>query len=172
MKELRPDELRLCVADAFLNRWMLLTAGDYASGEYNTMTVAWGFLGAMWKRPVAIAVVRPTRYTYTLINVHETFTLCAFPKEYRSDLTYLGTHSGREGDKIAHTSLTPVAASSVPAPVFEEAELAIECRKIYTNEIVPENMIDASIEADYPDRDYHRVYYGEIVAVHGSDDYR
>ena len=172
MLNIAPEDLRIRIVDAFLNRWMLLTSGDFAQRDFNTMTVAWGFLGAMWKKPVAIAVVRPTRYTYEFMNRYDTFTLCAFPEEHRSDLSVLGTRSGREGDKIAETSLTAVASERVAAPCFAQAELVVECRKIYADDIVPEKMIDPAIDANYPAKDYHRAYYGEILAVRGTDAYR
>ena len=43
--------------------WMLITAGEESA--YNTMTASWGGVGIMWNMPVAAAVIRPTRHTYT-----------------------------------------------------------------------------------------------------------
>jgi flavin reductase (DIM6/NTAB) family NADH-FMN oxidoreductase RutF len=148
--------------------WFLLTSGDYETGKYNCMTVSWGSFGCLWNLPVAMVVVRPSRYTYEFINQHESFTLCAFPEEYRKDLTYLGTHSGRDGDKISHSALTPCAARRVAAPAFEQAELAIECRRNYWQDLQPENFQDERIPSNYPQEDYHRMLVGEILAVSGD----
>ncbi|MDZ4159574.1 MAG: hypothetical protein U1B80_07275, partial [Anaerolineaceae bacterium] len=118
-------------------QWLLLSSGDFAAGDYNCMVVGWGALGRMWKRPLALAVVRPTRYTFQFINRYDTFTLCAFPESCRPALDLLGTRSGRDGNKIAAAGLTPVAATQVAAPVFAEAELTLECRKLYWDDVHP-----------------------------------
>ena len=151
--------------------WFLLTCGDFAAGRYNTMTVSWGAFGCMWGRPFAQVVVRPQRYTFEFIEAFPTFTLCAFPQSRRKALNLLGTKSGRDGDKIARAGLTPVAATQVAAPVFAEAELVIECRKLYWQDLDPAHFLDDDIQKNYPRRDYHRVYYGEILAVRGSPAY-
>ncbi len=154
------------------NQWLLLTVGDFQSGHFNSMTVAWGSLGVMWNRPFAQVVVRPTRHTYSLIEQYDSFTLCAFADPHRPALQYLGSHSGRDGDKIAAAGLTPIAAAVVAAPAFAEAELVVECRKIYWDDIEPAHFLDSAIERNYPRHDYHRVYFGEILQVHGTPSYR
>ena len=153
-------------------QWLLLTAGDFAAGQFNAMTVGWGSFGTMWGRPFAQIVVRPTRYTYEFNEKHDTFTLCAFGDEHHDDLLHLGTVSGRHGDKIAQTPLTPEAASVVAAPAFREAELIVECRKIYWDDFDPGQFLDPKLDDNYSENDYHRIYYGEIVAVTGTDAYR
>ena len=151
---------------------LLLTAGDFAAGRFNTMTVGWGSLGTMWGRPFAQVVVRPVRYTYQFTEQYDTFTLCALPARWRSAVQLLGTKSGRDGDKIAESGLTPIASTHVAAPCFAEAELVIECRKIYWDDIVPEHFLDPAIHQHYPNKDYHRAYFGEIVAIHGHERYK
>ena len=158
------------VHNLWKNQWLLLTAGDYEKGKFNTMTVAWGSLGTMWNKPFAQVVVRPTRYTYHFMEKYDSFTLTSFPKEFRKDLYHLGRKSGRDSDKIAETSLTPVPSVRVNSPSFKEAELIIECIKIYWDDFKPENFLDPSIEEEY-DNDYHRIYFGEILMVRGTDKY-
>jgi len=147
--------------------WFLLTAGDFASGHFNTMTVSWGSLGCIWNKPFAQVFVRPGRYTFEFIEKYDTFSLCAFGKEYRKDLNILGTQSGRDGDKIARTKLTPCAAQKIAAPVFEQASLALECRKMFRSEMLPGQILNESVFDNYPERDFHWIYFGEIVAASG-----
>lgn len=156
----------------FENQWLLLTSGDFASRDFNAMTVSWGSLGVIWNRPFAQVVVRPVRYTYEFIERYDTFTLCAFPKAYRPVLSMLGTKSGREGNKIAESGLTPLAASCVAAPVYLEAELVIECRKMYWQDLDPDHFLDSQIGRNYPNKDYHRAYFGEILAVEATGAYQ
>ncbi len=156
--------LELEPLDIWMSQWFLLTAGDY-SKEYNTMTVAWGSLGTMWNKPFAQVVVRPTRYTYEFMERYDTFTLSAFPSRYRDALQLLGRKSGRDSDKIAESGLTPSPSLTVAAPSFEEAELVIECQKIYWQDMDASHFLDPDIESKYPKKDYHRVYFGEVLAV-------
>jgi flavin reductase (DIM6/NTAB) family NADH-FMN oxidoreductase RutF len=58
-----------------------------------------------------------------------------------------------------------MASTVVAAPSFAEAELVIECRKIFRQPMTPEAMLDPRAVAAYPTRDYHIIYIGEVVAV-------
>ncbi|RPI34528.1 MAG: flavin reductase family protein [Chloroflexota bacterium] len=148
--------------------WLLLACGDFSARDYNCMTISWGSLGFVWGRPFAQVFVRPQRYTYQFMEKYPTFTLSAFTNEYRQALDLLGGKSGRDSDKLAEAGLTPVAASSVAAPCFVEAELVIECRKIYWSDFDPTHFIDQKIDRNYPTQDYHRNYFGEILAISGA----
>jgi flavin reductase (DIM6/NTAB) family NADH-FMN oxidoreductase RutF len=167
-KRIDIDDLRVRSHHFWDKQWLLLTAGDFAAGRFNTMTVSWGSLGTMWGKPFAQVVVRPGRYTREFMEQYDTFTLCSFPEACRRALSLLGSKSGRDGDKIAESGLTPAASSVVPAPCIAEAHLVIECRKIYWQDIEPAHFLDPAIAKNYPGRDYHRVYFGEIVSVSGD----
>lgn len=151
---------------------LLLAAGDFDKKDYNCMTVGWGSFGVMWNKPFALVVVRPTRHTWHFMEKSDSFTLCAFSEEYRPALDYLGSHSGREGDKVKASGLTPIASRVVRSPGFQEAELVVECRKIYFGDLDPSHFLDPQIEESYPKKDYHRMYFGWIVAVSGTSDWR
>lgn len=149
-------------------QWFLLAAGDFAAGKYNAMTVSWGGLGTMWDRPVVQVVVRPHRYTFEFMEEYPDFTVSAFPEASRKALNLLGTVSGRGRNKIAESGLTVRAGQAVGSPVFGEAELVLECRKLFFQDIDPAGFVDKSLERNYPRKDYHRVYVGEVVAASAS----
>ena len=153
------------------HQWLLLTSGDFAAGSYNAMTVGWGSFGTMWGRPFAQVLVRPQRYTFEFIERYDTFSLCAFPPEYHEALSLLGTKSGRDLDKLALSGLTVEAANCVAAPVYTQADLAIECRKVYWQDLDPAHFLDPTTHRHYPQQDYHRIYFGEILAIAGSQRY-
>jgi flavin reductase (DIM6/NTAB) family NADH-FMN oxidoreductase RutF len=153
-------------------KWLLLAAGDFRSRDWNCMTVGWGGLGTMWNKSFALVVVRPTRYTMEFMEKFDGFTLSAFPEEQRNKLSYCGSHSGRDGDKAKLAGLTPLASRHVAAPSFEEAELILECRKIYFSDLEPSHFLDPATETHYPAKDYHRIYFGEIVSAEGASGYR
>lgn len=152
--------------------WWLITAGTEANG-YNTMTASWGHLGAIWERPegkahmglpTAVVYIRPHRYTRELMDREDTYTLSVFEPKYRKALAYLGTHSGRDENKVGKTELTPVFENGIT--YFEEAKMVLICKKIYHAPLVEEGFVDRSlIDSNYKERDFHEMYVGEIRKV-------
>ena len=142
--------------------------GSLEKQDFNVMTVGWGGFGVMWAKPCVLVVVRPVRHTWQFMEKSDTFTLCAFSEEYRAMLAYCGSRSGRDGDKVKATGLTPIASKVASAPGFDEAELILECRKMYFDDMDPAHFLDPSLERHYPNKDYHRMYFGEILAASGS----
>ena len=165
------DKLMIRPHDLWNNRWLLLTCGDYPKDTYNAMTVAWGSMGTMWGKPFVQVVVRPSRFTFQFMEKFETFTLCVLPETYRDALQFMGSKSGRDSDKIGESGLTPMASHKIEAPGFTEAELIIECRKLYFDDMEPHGFLNGEINTHYPDGDYHRVYFGEILCIHGIESY-
>ena len=153
-------------------RWLLLTAGELAPRAFNCMTVAWGGFGMLWAKPLAMVAVRPSRYTYEFMERVADFTLSAFPPAMKDKLTVCGTKSGRDMDKVKACGLHPVASAKVGTPGFEEAELILECRKLYVSDLNPDAFLSRDIEPLYNGRDYHRLYFAEVVAISGTDAYR
>lgn len=167
MKEINVSELNINPMTMIAKEWMLVTAGNEDRG-YNTMTASWGHLGSMWGHggglPTAVIYLRPQRYTKEFVDREELFTLSVFPEEYKKDLGYLGRTSGRDGDKVAATGLTPVFEGE--CTYFAQAKLVLVCRKLYQSTLSEEGFHDKSILTDhYPNRDLHDMYIGEIVKV-------
>ena len=171
MNLIKPNDFTVKINELWKNKWFLLTAGNFEKKHFNTMTVAWGYFGVMWNKPMAVVVVRPGRFTFGFMEKYDSFTLTAFDKKYKKDLNILGTKSGRDGDKIAETKLTPVASSIIEAPAFQEADLVVECKKVYWDVFKPENFIDQSIQKNYPLKDFHRMYFGEVIEIRGIENY-
>ena len=167
-----PREFQLRPHEAFNYRALLLTAGSFEEGKFNTMTIGWGFTGTMWSEPMMVVAVRPTRYTFGFMENYPDFTVTAFPKTFQRDLNILGTRSGRDGDKLAQTKLHAVAANHVGAPTFAEAELSVECKKLYWVDLDPKHFLDPAIHKLYELKDYHRIYYGRIEAIYGTVEYK
>lgn len=167
MQEIDALSLRLNAADMWTTSWFLLTAGDRQN--YNAMTIGWGSIGVMWNKPFIQVVVRPGRHTFQYIEKHPTFTVCAFPTQYRKALTLLGTKSGRDSDKIKESGLTIIQSKKIDAPSYKEAELILECKKMYWQDMAPENFLDSTIVKNYPKQDFHRIYFGEIVGISADE---
>ncbi|BBF45294.1 hypothetical protein lbkm_4056 [Lachnospiraceae bacterium KM106-2] len=139
---------------------MLVTAkkGD----KVNTMTASWGGVGIMWGKSVAYVVIRPQRYTKEFMDASDTFSLTFYPAEYRKQLSYLGSVSGRDEDKIANCSLTLAEHEGIP--YFEEAKLVLFCKKLYVQELDKNAFLDSSIvDKWYQNNDLHTLYIAEIT---------
>jgi flavin reductase (DIM6/NTAB) family NADH-FMN oxidoreductase RutF len=156
------DELTLNPFKTICADWMLITAG--MQGDYNTMTASWGSLGVIWNKPAATVYVRHTRYTFEFMERYSSFTLSFFGGNFRKALNFCGTKSGREFDKAAETGLTPVTAGDSTA--FAEASLVLVCRKMYYQDMDETHFIDEEIDTFYLNKDYHRIYIGEISKIY------
>lgn len=110
MKEIQVKDLQLNPMTLISDGWMLITAGNEKNG-FNTMTASWGHLGAIWGTnkglPTATVYIRPHRYTKEFVDREDEFTLSFFNNDYKRQLAYLGTHSGRDEDKVAKMGLSP-----------------------------------------------------------------
>ena len=167
MKEIPISELNINPCTKISDEWMLITAGT-EEGGHNTMTASWGHIGAIWGHGrgtgTAICYVRPQRYTKEFMDREKLYTLSFFPPEYKKALGYLGSHSGRDEDKVAKVGLTPAFGEGFT--YFEEANLVLVCRKLYAAPLVEEGFLDREIlEDNYPDRDLHTIYIGAIEKV-------
>lgn len=152
------------VFDMFNNQWALVTAGE--PDHYNTCTIAWGSLGTIWGGPgggrsIVTVYVNPDRYTWEFLKQSYTFTVAFFPQEYRKALGYLGSHSGRDGDKVAAAGLTP--KELVGGVTFEEADLTFVCRKLYQGEFKRDGLAKEISHGIYEDREPHWMFVGEII---------
>jgi flavin reductase (DIM6/NTAB) family NADH-FMN oxidoreductase RutF len=168
LESISSRELTLKSISIWEDGWFLLTSGDFEKGHFNAMTISWGSIGVIWSKPFVQVVVRPSRYTYTFMSKYPDFTVCAFGEEYREALQLLGSKSGRDLDKITASNLTLIRSQVVRAPSFFEANLILECRKLYQAPLIPENFLTSEIEKCYSANDYHTSYFGEILAIFGD----
>jgi len=169
MKEVAIENVKVNPVAAFGDDWMALSAGSEGSG--NAMCVAWGHLGCLWggsrpgkMMPTAVVYVRPQRYTREFMEREPMFALCEFGPEYKKALGIIGSRSERDGDKLADAGLTPVYAEGTM--YLREARRIYICRKVYHSALKETCFTDESlVERNYPERDFHEVYIGEIVKV-------
>ena len=150
----------------FNDRWALATAGTM--DHFNTMTIAWGAMGTIWGPPhggrsTLTIYVSPARYTHQFLEENDYFTVSFFPEEYRRDLGILGSKSGRDGDKVALTNLTPVPVEH--GLDFEQAEMTFVCRKIYSHQFEKDMVPEEIGEGLYSRIPPHTMFIGEIVDV-------
>lgn len=142
--------------------WMLITAEH--EGRANAMTASWGGMGVMWSENVAVIVLRPQRFTKTLVDAQDRFSLTFFPEECRPALQYMGKATGFDEDKVAGSGLTLTHEDGVPA--FAEADTVITCTKLFSQPMDPAGFTDAAMDGRwYPDKDYHVMYVARIDKI-------
>ena len=151
----------------------LLAAGD--KDKSNAMTIGWGGIGTLWGR-TALVYVAEKRYTKEFMDKAEYFTVMVFDVKDSKVLNYMGTKSGRDGDRSAtpgdacpdkkaqalglHTAYTANGT-----PYYTEAAMVIECKIMYAAPFDPQYF-----KSDAPKRMYanfpagiHSMYIGEVV---------
>lgn len=176
MKEISINELNINPSIMIGKEWMLISAGN--KDDFNCMTASWGHIGALWGKglngnPTVELFVRPCRHTDKYLKEQECFSLSFFSKEYNKDLLYLGSHSGKDEDKLSKTTLTPIFIDGIPC--YKEAKLTIIARKVYVGKIEKEGFVKKEIideyykesgnEGIYNNSSFHNVYIGEIVKI-------
>ena len=144
------------------DRVLLVSQGE--QGPPNVMTIGWGQIGIIWRKPIFTVLVRPSRYTHNLIEESGEFTVNIVPPSLKEVAQYCGTTSGRDHDKFKEKGLTAIPSSRVKAPIIREGILHYECQIVYKNDLVPSELATAIIPALYPKGDFHRLYFGEILA--------
>ena len=165
MKKIDIKDLQGNAVSMFDDKWCLITAGT--KENYNTMTASWGAMGELWNKDVCFVFIRPQRYTLEFTEREEYFTLSFFGDEYKKALAFCGRNSGRDCDKAKETGLTPMGIDGSMG--FEESETVIVCKKLFYQDIDPEGFVDKTIDGVcYPEKDYHRMYVGEVVACYNK----
>ena len=149
------------IFDEFGSGLVLVTAKN--NDKYNTMTIAWGSLGTVWSRPICNVYVKKNRYTHEFMENAEYFTVSFFTSDYKNDLAILGSKSGRDGDKVALTSLTPIIENDYV--YFKEARYTLVMKKLYAHDFdvnqIPEEIKDHYYSAE-PE---HTMYVGEVIDI-------
>ena len=139
-----------------------LTVSD---GErINTMTIGWATIGIIWNKPIMVVAVRDSRYTYDIMNKASDFSVSLpMNTDLVKALQYCGTHSGESEDKFEASGITTRASKNILSPVISECDLFFECKIVYAQMMDPAFLDDKIDSRSYPQSDYHKIYYGEIL---------
>ena len=145
----------------------------------NSMTIAWGQIGIEWRKLIFTTYIRHGRFTHELLEASKEFSV-SIPiqrtPEIVKAIAYMGSNSGRNKDKIKDCNLTLIEGIDVNSPAIKEIPLTLECKVIYSQEQevnnIPKECLDLFYPQDVPsenpmaNRDFHTVYYGEIMQAY------
>lgn len=141
---------------------LLLAAGDHKHS--NAMTIGWGGIGTLWRKTAVTVYVAERRYTKHFMDNAQYFTVMAFTDRKEEILEYMGTKSGRDGDKAKALNLH-TAYTENGTPYYVEADLVLECRTMYAAPFDPKNFKDEvpkQMYSNFP-AGVHTMYIGEVV---------
>ena len=163
-RKVKLDDISFEANKMFDNEWAVLAASKKDESS-NCLTISWGSYGELWGKPIMVAYVRPERFSHEFIDDSEYFSINFFDEKYKKETLYLGTHSGRDEDKVGKVGFHYIDGEK--CKYFEEANLVFVLRKIYSDNFKKENFIDQSIvDKIYGENgQLHTFYIGEIVEV-------
>jgi flavin reductase (DIM6/NTAB) family NADH-FMN oxidoreductase RutF len=153
---------------ALLERPGLLLVSSDRSGRSNVMTIGWATIGVIWGKPIFVAMVRPSRFTYGLIEDSGVFTVNVPAPDMTRWVGICGSRSGRDMDKFAAYEGGTSPAQTVPTITIDGSPLVYECRVVHTNDLIPANLEAEKDAQFYGGSDYHRLYYGEITGAYAD----
>ncbi len=160
-----PQGVVECIEATRTGGTILCAAG---SEGVNGMTIGWISVGSIWGRPVCTVLVRPSRHTFKMTESGDSFTVSVLGEEFKGAVDLFGTESGRDLDKFQETGLTAAPGLAVGSPYIVEADIVIECRTAFKQQMEPACISADFVHAAYPQGDYHKIYYGEILAIHAK----
>jgi flavin reductase (DIM6/NTAB) family NADH-FMN oxidoreductase RutF len=81
-----------------------------------------------------------------------------------SESRVLLTSTSRDHDKFKEKRLTALPAKNVTSPIIKECLINFECKVIHKNDLIPSEIAPEIIPEVYPKDDFHRVFFGQILA--------
>lgn len=140
-----------------------------ANGKVNTMTIGWATIGHIWRKEVFMVAVRDSRYTFEFIENSDTFTVTIpTDSQYKKAIAFCGTKSGRDYDKFAECNIKTADARTVASPIIDIPGVHYECKIIYKSTMDPA-FLDEQLDKLYPAKDYHTLYFGEILSCYRTN---
>lgn len=161
MKDTFTHELEKSM-DSLYKKGAFFTAGD--SNKANTMTISWGSVGFMWRKPMFMALIRTTRYTNEFLDLGTTYTI-SIPEngDMKEALSICGTKSGRDIDKEKEAGIRFINGRSVETPVVEGCKKYYECKVVLRQEMDLDKMDKDIVKSCYESDAKHILYFGEII---------
>lgn len=120
------------------------------NGEDNVLAV--GFCcNCSYEPPMVMVGIVPKRYSHHMIKESGCFVVNLVDRDYREVFDYLGSHSKRDGDKLAAMNVQLMPGKKVNAPLLSDCPVNIECT-------VVNSIITGS----------HEMFIGKVELVHAA----
>lgn len=166
-KQISPEEISDDVFTLVGKVFPVITAGkkDY----FNSMTASGGGMGILFRKPTTWCILQTGRYTLELMQKEQTYTLSYFPDEYKKQVMFLGSKSGRDSEKMEEVELTSVQTPSGNM-TFKEARLIIDCNLTQItapdlNDFYSQEAREYVNEVYNDPKEFRKFVFGEITHV-------
>ena len=120
------------------------------NGKNNALAVAY-CCNCSFDPPMVMVGIVPSRYSYKLIKESGSFVVNLTSKENKALFDYLGSHSGRDEDKLAAAGAKIGEAVKINAPILEDCPVNIEC-----------TIVDSIVTGS------HEMFVGKVEYVHAE----
>lgn len=166
-KSVEPFELSDNIFKLFGRDFVVITSGD--KENYNSMTAGYGGWGILFDEPSTWTFLRANRYTLEYIRENKTYTMSNFGEEYKDQVIYFGSSSGRDSEKMKNHQLTAVETPSGNM-TYKEASLVVECELTEITTVQPDDLYtekgrDFILDGYNEAKDYHKLVFGKITNV-------
>jgi flavin reductase (DIM6/NTAB) family NADH-FMN oxidoreductase RutF len=122
-------------------------------GKNNALAVAY-CCNCSFNPPMVMVGIVPTRHSYKMIKDTGCFVVNLVSADQKEMFDYLGSHSGRDEDKLAKLRVSVSEGEKVKAPILADCPVSIEC-----------TVVDSIVTGS------HEMFVGKIEAVHADGDY-
>ena len=122
-------------------------------GQNNALVV--GFVANVSVDPAMVMIgIMPSRYSHHIVKESGCFVINFPKKSFKKEYAYLGSKSGRDGDKFSVLNLKWEDAKYVNAPVLTDCPVSIEC---------------SVVESTMPGT--HELFIGKVESVNVDEEY-
>lgn len=121
----------------------------------NIITVAAVSFFSFENPPMVMVGIVPKRFSYELLKETMDYSINIPTPDLMNEVRYCGSKSGRDVDKFAETTLTPVQAKKIISVLIKECPVSLECKVIHTINL----------------GGTHVWFVGEVVAAHKRENY-
>jgi len=119
-------------------------------GENNVLAVGY-CCNCSYDPPMVMVGIVPSRYSYHMIKESGCFVVNLVDESYKETFGYLGSHSKRDGDKLAEMKVRLQDGKVVNAPILTDCSVNIEC-----------TVVDSIVTGS------HEMFVGKIEYVHAN----
>ena len=160
---IRSGEKKLAAARSIIQpRPNLLVSCRGKDGKDNALVVVYAG-NCSFDPPMVMVGIVPTRHSYDLVKESGCFVVNLVTPAQKKLFEYLGSHSGRNCDKLAACGAKTVNGTKVGAPILSDCPVNIECTVVDSIRTGSHEMFIGKIECVHADE--------EIVKEDGTVDW-
>jgi len=147
-----PEKKAAAFRSALNPKTPLLVSCRGKDGRDNALAVVYA-CNCSYDPPMIMVGIVPSRHSYSIVKETGAFVANLVTESMRDAFFYLGSHSGRDEDKLAKLGIPIADGAVVDAPVLLDSPVSIECE-------VTGSVVTGS----------HEMFIGKIVHVRADAD--